>query len=290
MTSSEIKAAAKRFGADLVGIAATDGLAYLPKEENPLSIFPQARSVIVIARKIPRGTLRGIEQGTELDNSFHQFGLYHLEDQFLARTSYDLTIWMEAQGFEAVPLFAYDDAVPGVGVPVAEGKPAPNVMLKYRILAQAAGLGETGLNGLFLTPEFGPRQRFAFLLTDAEVAADQASVPSLCDDCGVCVSACPLNALDAGHGSPAGYKGYERPVAARDNRLCLQCRNGAVQTNAGRFNTVDRLAAACSRACVKALEQRGGCGETFKNKFEQSTPWGRDLFGETIKTQEARHA
>ena len=98
MTSQELKAAAKSFGADLVGIASTASLAYLPKEDNPLSIFPQAKNVIIIGRKIPRGALRGIEQGTEMDNSFAQFGFIDLEDNFLAKTTYDVNIWMEARG------------------------------------------------------------------------------------------------------------------------------------------------------------------------------------------------
>ena len=283
MTSQELKAAAKSFGADLVGIASTASLAYLPKEDNPLSIFPQAKNVIVIGRKIPRGALRGIEQGTEMDNSFAQFGFITLEDNFLAKTTYDVNIWMEARGFEAVPLFAYDCAGQPVGVPVAPDKPAPNVILKYRVLAQAAGLGETGLNGLFLTPEFGPRQRFAILLTDAELEADKPFRPHLCKDCGKCVPACPLQALDAKKGAKAGFAGYESLVAARDNDLCKRCRNGAFQTNEGRFNTVERVAAACSRACIAALEERGATKEKFTHPFRQSAPWGRDIVGDKVQ-------
>jgi epoxyqueuosine reductase QueG len=282
MTSQTLKDAARRFGADLVGIASTESLRDLPADENPLSIFPQAKAVVVIARKVLRGALRGVEQGTEFDNAFPTFGFMALEDNLLAKTTYDVTIWAEAQGFEAVPLFAYDCAGQPVGVPVAPGKPAPNVMLKYRILAQAAGLGETGLHGLFLTPEFGPRQRFALLLTDAELEADAPFQPRLCDDCGACVAACPLDALDAGVSAPFGFAGHGRPVAARDNARCLRCRNGAVQTNEGRFNTVERMAAACSRACVAALEARGATAEQFAQPFRQSTPWARDTLGNVV--------
>ncbi len=279
MTSQELKAAAKNFGADLVGIASIESLRYLPAEDNPLSIFPQAKAVIVIARKVLRGTLRGIEQGTELENSFQSFGFYYLEDNFLAKTTYDVTLWMEARGFEAVPLFAYDCTGQPVGVPVAPGKPAPNVMLKYRILAQAAGLGETGLHGLFLTPEFGPRQRFAMMLTDAEIETDTPFKPRICDDCGACVSGCPLKALDAKAAKPFGLAGCERPVAARDSAICQRCKNGAIPTNEGRFNTIERVAAACSRACIAALEKRGVTQERFANPFRQSAPWGRDILG-----------
>ncbi len=287
MTAGELKSAARRFGADLAGIAAIETLRGLPPGQHPLAIFPQARAVVVIGRKVLRGALRGIEQGTEFDNAFPVFGFRTLEDNFLAKTTYDLTIWIEAQGFEAVPLFAYDCEGQPVGVPVAPGKPAPNVILPYRLLAQAAGLGETGLHGLFLTPEFGPRQRFAMLLTDAAVEADRPFAPRICDDCGACVRACPLQALDEARASLSGLgEGLARPVAARDDGRCRRCRNGAVQNNEGRFNHVERLAAACSRACIAALEARRATRERFDSPFRQSPPWSRDILGEALPCQE----
>lgn len=282
MTSTDLKTAARAFGADLVGIASVEVLRQLPAEDNPLSIFPQAKAVVVVGRKVLRGALRGMEEGTETKHAFQSFGFLKHEDVFLSKTTYDLNIWMEARGFEAVPLFAYDCAGQPVGVPVAPGKPAPNVMLKYRTLAQAAGLGETGLHGLFLTPEFGVRQRFAMLLTDADLEADEPFKPHLCDDCGACVKACPLGALDASACAPSSLPGYERPVAARDNALCRICQNGAVQTNEGRFNTVERMAAACSRACIAALDARGATAETFNEPFRQSAPWACDRFGKRL--------
>ena len=36
-------------------------------------------------------------------------------------------------------------------------------------VAAKAGLGEIGAHGMLLTPEYGPRQRFSFLLTTAEL-------------------------------------------------------------------------------------------------------------------------
>ena len=119
MTSQSIKEAARRFGADLVGIADAELLRDLPADENPLSIFPQAKAVIVVGRKVLRGALRGVEEGADFDNAFPTFGFYSHEDNFLAKTTYDLSIWMEGQGFEAVPLFAYDGGKQAVGVPVA---------------------------------------------------------------------------------------------------------------------------------------------------------------------------
>jgi len=281
MNTAELKQAAKRFGADLIGIVSTADLAYLPLQENPLSIFPQATCAIVIGKRIPRGTIRGIEQGTEFANSFSQYGFLTMEDNFLSKTTYDITIWMEARGFEAVPLFAYDAPNGNAcGVPVAPGKAAPNVLLNAKVLAQAAGLGEIGKNGLFLTPEFGPRQRFAMLLTDAELEPDKPFEPYLCKNCNACIDACPLEAFSKTDKAKVGFEKLASTIPVRNNTMCTRCKNGAIQTNEGRFNTVERIAAACGRACIAALEERGLTKEKFNLPFRQTAPWSKDIFGE----------
>ena len=54
--------------------------------------------------------------------------------------------------------------------------------------AQICGLGAPGLAGFILTPEFGPMQRFAFVLTDAELEPDPVCETSLCG--AACQRAC----------------------------------------------------------------------------------------------------
>ena len=276
---------AREFGADLVGIAPIERFAGLPKDNNPMYIFPQAKTMIVVGRRIPRGALRGLEEGTEKCNSFDNFGLYMLEDQYLSKTTYDLCVWIEAQGFEAVPMFGYDiEATPKetLGIPVAPEKPGPNVYVDWKLAAQACGLGEIGRNGLFLTPEFGPRQRFAMLICDLALDSDPVISPNLCQDCRACIDACPLNAFDAKESVASGLAEAECQVAVRCNALCTKCQNGAIQTNFGRFNTVDRIGAACGRACVAALETKGKLKNKFATPFRASSPWGRDVLGRNI--------
>lgn len=245
MNTKELKDAAKKFGADLVGIAPIKCFAHLPPENNPLSIFPQAKSLIVIGRKIPRGIFQKFKDMNKQKGAFQMFGLYLLEDNFLAKTTYDINIWMEAQGYEAVPLFGYDAeaaAKQPLGAPVADGKPAPNVYVDWAFAAKCAGLGEIGKNGLFLTPEYGTRQRFALLLSDFEFDADQEIAPGFCKNCSACIEVCPLKALSE---------------TGRDNEKCKKCEFGAIQTGFGRFHNVDRIPAVCGLACLKSLESRG---------------------------------
>jgi hypothetical protein len=71
------------------------------------------------------------------------------------------------------------------------------------------------------------------LITDAELDADEIVTCNVCENCDACQKACPL-----------------------DNTLCRRCPDGAVQTAFGRFNTIDKVAAACGRACLASLEAR----------------------------------
>ena len=124
MDAIKIKEAARKFGADLVGITTLDKFAGVAPENDPREIFPQGKSLIMIGRRILRGSLRGAEKNNASSGSFNDFSLYMLEDQYLAKATYDLGIWMEYFGCEAVPMFCYDSEAAArypLGSPVAPG-------------------------------------------------------------------------------------------------------------------------------------------------------------------------
>ena len=68
LTAAEVKAKAKELGADLVGISPMDRWEGVDKQKDPRYIFPGAKSMIVFAFRIPRGSLRGVEEGTHFLN------------------------------------------------------------------------------------------------------------------------------------------------------------------------------------------------------------------------------
>lgn len=236
MDAKIIREKALQFGADLVGMTKLEKFNGVAPENDPRNIFPQGKSMIMLARRIPRGVLRGIEHAHAPNGAFDDFGLYMLEDQFLTKATYDLVIYMESFGCEAVPMFCYDSEAAAkfpLGCPVAPGKPAPNVYVDWKLAARLCGLGEVGKNGLFITPEFGTLQRFSMLITDVELPAGEIIDRKVCDNCDACQKACTFN------------------------NLCSKCTSGAVHTNIGRFNTIDKIAAACGRSCLASLEARG---------------------------------
>ena len=69
ITSAEIKAAALKAGADLCGIGDLSRFDGAPREMDPRELFPEARTVIGMVFRIPRGVQRGIEEGTQ----FYQY-------------------------------------------------------------------------------------------------------------------------------------------------------------------------------------------------------------------------
>ncbi len=277
MNTEQLKTKARACGADLVGIAPVERFSHMPAEQNPAVIFPECKSVIVLARRICRGSLRGVEEGTNFASTYQCFGYTWVEDNFLSQTSYDLSLWVEEQGFEAVPLFAYNEAGMPKGVPVAAGKPAPNVIIDPRIAVMASGLGEVGLGGFILTPEYGTRQRFAFILTDVELEGDEVREKSLCNDCGGCAAACPFGAIHLDKRRTLEVEGVVMQIAEVDTRLCRDCPNGAFLAS-GRGSEPDRIAAACGRECLVRLEDDGKLGNCFENTFRKREPWQLDAF------------
>jgi len=64
-------------------------------------------------------------------------------------------------------------------------------LFSHRHAAVLAGLGEFGLNNLFLTPDYGPRVRLISIITTAELEADPLCEGPIClgEECGLCLEA-----------------------------------------------------------------------------------------------------
>lgn len=68
-------------------------------------------------------------------------------------------------------------------------------VISNKIGAHLAGLGWIGKNCLLITPEVGPRVRWATVLTDAPLSTTGDRIQDQCGDCVECVEACPVNAF-----------------------------------------------------------------------------------------------
>jgi ferredoxin len=226
----------------------------------------------MIGKRICRGALRGVEEGTNFGD-YSLFGKNWLEDEFLSLACYDLVRMIEDNGWEACPLFPNPSELGPQGVSVADGRPAPNVYPDFDYAAVACGLGEIGLCGLFLSPQFGSRQRFHMIITDAELEPSPLFEGHVCDNCGICAQSCPLGAIDTEHTVEIDVCGKIMQVASIDYDLCRSCQNGACVNRLAKSARPDRIAALCNRSCLCHLEEAGALENKFERPFRQREAW-----------------
>ncbi len=68
--------------------------------------------------------------------------------------------------------------------------------LQFRFVAEAAGLGSIGNNAFLFHPEWGPWVHLRVMGTTANVDLHpNVSGDQVCDECGLCISECPAQAI-----------------------------------------------------------------------------------------------
>ncbi|MFX1380661.1 MAG: hypothetical protein ACFFA4_16380 [Promethearchaeota archaeon] len=104
--------------------------------------------------------------------------------------------------------------------------------LLYGPHAVAANLGIMGRNGLILTPQFGPRQRWSIITTDAEIPEaikkDLSDLKTFCENCGACVRECKGNSvyetpIEKGNGVITHIDRSKCIQSILDNNYCSYC-------------------------------------------------------------------
>ena len=316
LKTEDVKEFAKRCGADLVGIASMDRFEGAPKQMDPRYIFPDATAMIVLGFRILRGALRGIEEGT-FYVAYAGMGYAGINWVYQPMTIWNLAKMLEDEGYEAVPIpncFPWSNSdnsgqnpeVTGLmresfSRPVSPDRPAPDVFIHMRIAAFCAGLGEIGYSKMFLTPDFGPRQRLACIITDAPLEPDPVyEGPELCDRCMLCAEECTGEAISTEETVKVTVAGRELEWGNIDYTKCSRYFCGASKEynpfmtsekdeegftqpvgqaqryKVGPVYVYGRAlegARGCIRACMVHLEEQGKVKNAFKQPFRRRKPW-----------------
>ena len=117
---------------------------------------------------------------------------YWTVNQLLDQATYRLSLFLESLGYQAT--FIPRDGYAGLEALRKD----PSSFFSHRHAAYLAGMGTFGVNNALLTKEYGPRVRFASLLTDAPLEYDSPMREGLCIECGACTRKCPVNAVGKG--------------------------------------------------------------------------------------------
>jgi len=289
--TADVKHIAKQAGADLVGIASIDRFEHAPANVHPRSIFGHTQSVIALGCRMVRGALKTVEEG-HYWQAYNCDSYQFLNEIFAPTMLRKIVVFLEDQGYTAVPIHNPFGAY--AGRPVYPGGPKPDGMISLRVVGCAAGLGELGMSKLFLTPQFGPRQRMYAVLTDAELEADPLLTEPVCDECGACIKGCPADAipsertvevpigdkvfchgdLDTGKcshvhtGWDPRYSPFLKEDSSRENPppyyrfLDHRFRHRAICVGRG-----------CVRACMDHLEKTGRLEKQYKTPMIEGKQW-----------------
>ncbi|HZK43165.1 MAG TPA: 4Fe-4S double cluster binding domain-containing protein [Syntrophomonadaceae bacterium] len=143
--------------------------------------FPVAVSLVFKLSDVVVDSI--LEQEPDKQLSFNNY-CYHAVDYFQNTAAVRLSRMIEKEGFKAYP------------VPASYGVYAEKLagLVSHKLVANAAGLGWIGKNGLFLTPQDGPRVRLATILIDANLVTGQPML-SKCGTCTICIDKCPAIAI-----------------------------------------------------------------------------------------------
>ena len=180
-----IKNAAQELGADLCGIAAVGRFSRAPDGFKPTDIYPDAKSVVVVAKKFPDGP-------------------------FLSKSLIPYTVTNEIILSEVIQItcafcvrLEQEDGVIAVAVPSEpyeywdEVKNEGKGILSLRHAGYLAGLGVLGKNTLLTNAAFGNRIVLGAALLNIEVEPDEPADSVFCNpDCQICIESCPAGAID----------------------------------------------------------------------------------------------
>ncbi|MGE5381593.1 MAG: hypothetical protein ACM3NT_11075 [Methylocystaceae bacterium] len=193
MNRQELKAnlvgKAAELGADLCGVAEAAALADAPSGHRPADIMPQAKSIVVLAKRLPREAITN-------NRLFTMYSRACTTSMAMLDTiALRLSCWLEDQGGRATgiaaddPYTSWDEAnLRGMGD------------LSHRHAAVAAGLGRLGKNALLVTPQYGNRVHLVSILTNLDIEPDQPLKEEICPpECRICIDVCPTGALEGDH-------------------------------------------------------------------------------------------
>lgn len=229
--TTSVKDLARLHGAALVGVASIDRFEphppfydAPPEGHQPKEFLPEAQAVISFCMPVLDQVVDAPARLAERDlpmiprhvryqyfERLYGHTGHTLQDFWLEFIAQMVAQWLLVKGYQCMifPTTGLHPAVEGMtDKEIWEGPSRPGAEqttpfrytfgpFSHRHAATRAGLGEFGCNNVVLTREFGPRQRFNSIITDAPLVADPLITQPIClrDKCRLCHKACIANCI-----------------------------------------------------------------------------------------------
>ena len=183
MDKEQIRQFGYELGADAIGFAAIEDY-QSKKSPDPRTILPGVKSLVVLG-------YRELDGAVESENTRVSFASRMGAMELSLKNNYLMTRYIEDHyqvKAASIPASYPVDMSPEVIGFVGD--------VSLRHAAVAAGLGVFGRHNLVINPRFGTRIIFTAILTELPVDSDPSIQEELCDQCNLCVEACPAQALN----------------------------------------------------------------------------------------------
>lgn len=188
--TAKVKECAYGVGADLVGISPISRFKGAPIMMSPQGILPTAKSVVVCA-------IHHLDEAIELGGEEHPqiigpYSIQYVMNLKLDYIAFRVARYLDSLGYEAIPIAASNI---WRYRPFADLKATFAPDMSHIYAATCAGIGQLGWHGLTMSPEYGPRNRFISIITNAPLCpTPMYDEIKLCDMCGECIKHCPTDA------------------------------------------------------------------------------------------------
>ena len=157
---------------------------------KPSDYLPNAKSIISLGMHFGHELISNTGLDTTKQIGTYAFWNYQTYYE-LCFAAFEVSMQLERWGYKTV----MTSNMLGIGSMVDTPRLYQPDMRCGAVEAAAAGLGVIGKNGVLLTEEYGPHQRFITIITDAKLPADAVKSNNIvCDDCDICISKCLMQA------------------------------------------------------------------------------------------------